>query len=133
MYTLCFTFRILKKEKLKLQLKEFEELKKKNPEEALEKLEALEKARALERHTLRHKSTGKWAKNKLIRAKYDKDVSIIVNRNNFTCEFLKDLSSKGLFYSMLCVFPNINHFYFVHLITLFNINTYIPLTLYPKV
>jgi U3 small nucleolar RNA-associated protein 14 len=51
MYTLCFTFRILKKEKLKLQLKEFEELKKKNPEEALEKLEALEKARALETHT----------------------------------------------------------------------------------
>ncbi|KAL4711481.1 hypothetical protein ACJJTC_000497 [Scirpophaga incertulas] len=66
--------RILKKEKLKQQLKEFEELQKKDPEQALQKLEALEKARALERHTLRHKSTGKWAKNKLIRAKYDKDV-----------------------------------------------------------
>ncbi|KAL4718283.1 hypothetical protein ACJJTC_013154, partial [Scirpophaga incertulas] len=65
---------ILKKEKLKQQLKEFEELQKKDPEQALQKLEALEKARALERHTLRHKSTGKWAKNKLIRAKYDKDV-----------------------------------------------------------
>ncbi|CAG9792307.1 unnamed protein product [Diatraea saccharalis] len=66
--------RILKKEKLKLQLKEFEELQKKNPEEALQKLEALEKARALERHTLRHKNTGKWARNQLIRAKYDKEV-----------------------------------------------------------
>ncbi|KAL0820420.1 hypothetical protein ABMA28_006296 [Loxostege sticticalis] len=66
--------RILKKERLKQQLKEFEELQKKNPEEALEKLEALEKARALERHTLRHKNTGKWAKNKLIQAKYDKEV-----------------------------------------------------------
>lgn len=67
--------RILKKEKLKAQLKEFEELQKKDPEEALKKLEALDKARALERHTLRHKNTGKWAKSKLIRAKYDKDVS----------------------------------------------------------
>ncbi|XP_072944617.1 U3 small nucleolar RNA-associated protein 14 homolog A [Epargyreus clarus] len=66
--------RILKKEKLKQQLKEFEELQAKNPEEALKKLEELEKVRALERHTLRHKNTGKWAKNKLVRAKYDKEV-----------------------------------------------------------
>ncbi|CAF4810356.1 unnamed protein product [Pieris macdunnoughi] len=66
--------RILKKERLKQQLKEFEELQEKNPEEALKKLEELEKARALERHTLRHKNTGKWAKNKLVRAKYDKEV-----------------------------------------------------------
>ncbi|CAG4956930.1 unnamed protein product [Parnassius apollo] len=66
--------RILKKDKLKQQLKEFEELQSKNPEEALKKLEALEKARALERHTLRHKNTGKWAKSKLVRAKYDKEV-----------------------------------------------------------
>ncbi|XP_050682219.1 U3 small nucleolar RNA-associated protein 14 homolog A [Leptidea sinapis] len=66
--------RILKKERLKQQLKEFEELQFKNPEEALKKLEELEKARALERHTLRHKNTGKWAKNKLVRAKYDKEV-----------------------------------------------------------
>ncbi|KPJ18684.1 U3 small nucleolar RNA-associated protein 14-like A [Papilio machaon] len=66
--------RILKKDKLKQQLKEFEELQSKDPEEALKKLESLEKARALERHTLRHKNTGKWAKSKLIRAKYDKEV-----------------------------------------------------------
>lgn len=65
----------MKKERLKLQLKEFEELQKTDPEEALKKLESIEKARALERHTLRHKNTGKWAKNLLIRAKYDKDVS----------------------------------------------------------
>ena len=69
-----FYSRVLKKEKLKQELKEFEELQKKDPEEALKKLESIEKARALERHTLRHKSTGKWAKNKLIRAKYDKEV-----------------------------------------------------------
>ncbi|XP_038222329.1 U3 small nucleolar RNA-associated protein 14 homolog A [Zerene cesonia] len=66
--------RILKKERLKQQLKEFEDLQIKNPEEALKKLEELEKARALERHTLRHKNTGKWAKSKLVRAKYDKEV-----------------------------------------------------------
>ncbi|XP_023937111.2 U3 small nucleolar RNA-associated protein 14 homolog C [Bicyclus anynana] len=66
--------RILKKERLKQQLKEFEELQSKNPEEALKKLEELEKTRALERHTLRHKNTGKWAKSKLVRAKYDKEV-----------------------------------------------------------
>ncbi|CAH2231605.1 jg14327 [Pararge aegeria aegeria] len=66
--------RILKKERLKQQLKEFEELQIKNPEEALKKLEELEKSRALERHTLRHKNTGKWAKSKLVRAKYDKEV-----------------------------------------------------------
>lgn len=64
----------MKKEKLKEQLKEFEALQKENPEEALKKLDAIEKARALERHTLRHKNTGKWAKNQMIRAKYDKEV-----------------------------------------------------------
>lgn len=73
---MTFFFSILKKERLKQQIKEFEELQSKNPEEALKKLEELEKARALERHTLRHKNTGKWAKSKLVRAKYDKDVSI---------------------------------------------------------
>lgn len=72
---MSFYFSVLKKERLKLQLKEFEELQKTDPEEALKKLESIEKARALERHTLRHKNTGKWAKNLLIRAKYDKDVS----------------------------------------------------------
>lgn len=73
---LIFLYSVLKKERLKQELKEFEDLQKKDPEEALKKLEAIEKARALERHTLRHKSTGKWAKNKLIRAKYDKEVRI---------------------------------------------------------
>lgn len=71
-----FVLRILKKERLKQQLKEFEELQSKDPEQALKKLEELEKARALERHTLRHKNTGKWAKSKLVRAKYDKEVNV---------------------------------------------------------
>lgn len=63
---------------MKQQLKEFEELQSKDPEQALKKLEELEKARALERHTLRHKNTGKWAKSKLVRAKYDKEVNVLV-------------------------------------------------------
>ncbi|XP_014225952.1 U3 small nucleolar RNA-associated protein 14 homolog A [Trichogramma pretiosum] len=65
--------RIARKAKTKQQIKEFEELKKKNPEAALEKLDLIDKARAHERMTLRHKSTGQWAKNKQIRAKYDSE------------------------------------------------------------
>ncbi|OAD57563.1 U3 small nucleolar RNA-associated protein 14 like protein A, partial [Eufriesea mexicana] len=65
--------RVQRKEKIKLQLKEFEELQKTNPEAALEKLEQLDKTRAEERMSLRHKNTGKWAKSKQIRAKYDKE------------------------------------------------------------
>lgn len=55
---------------------EFEKLQKNNPEEALAKLEQLDKSRAEERMSLRHKGTGQWAKNKQIRAKYNKEVSI---------------------------------------------------------
>ncbi|KAI4456734.1 u3 small nucleolar rna-associated protein 14 [Holotrichia oblita] len=65
--------RIQRKEKIKEQMKEFELLQKTNPEEALKKLEEIEKARAEERASLRHKSTGKWARNQQIRAKYDKE------------------------------------------------------------
>lgn len=65
--------RILRKEKIKQKLKEFEELQKTDPELALKKLEEIEKARALERFNLRHKGTGQWAKNKQVRAKYDKE------------------------------------------------------------
>ncbi|EFN89503.1 U3 small nucleolar RNA-associated protein 14 homolog A [Harpegnathos saltator] len=65
--------RIERKKKIKEQLIEFEELQKTNPEEALARLEQLDKSRAQERMSLRHKSTGQWAKNKQIRAKYDKE------------------------------------------------------------
>lgn len=67
--------RVQKKEKMKQQMKEFELLQKTNPEAALEKLEEIERARAEERMSLRHKSTGQWAKSKLIRAKYDREVN----------------------------------------------------------
>lgn len=73
--------RIQRKDKLKQQLKDFESLKDSNPQEALAKLEQLDKTRAEERMSLRHKNTGQWAKNKQIRAKYDKEVSIILIQN----------------------------------------------------
>lgn len=63
--------RIARKAKIKQQMKDFELLQKTDPEKALEKLEALDKTRAEERMSLRHKSTGQWAKNKQVRAKYD--------------------------------------------------------------
>lgn len=59
-----------------MQLKEFEELQKNDPEAALEKLEQLDRTRAEERMSLRHKNTGQWAKSKQVKAKYDKDVSV---------------------------------------------------------
>nr|XP_022900415.1 U3 small nucleolar RNA-associated protein 14 homolog A [Onthophagus taurus] len=65
--------RILRKERAKQEIKDFEKLQKENPEEALKKLEEIEKTRMMERASLRHKSTGKWAKNQQIRAKFDKD------------------------------------------------------------
>lgn len=66
--------KLMKKQKMQEQIKQFELLQKTNPEAALEKLNALEKSRVLERASLRHKNTGTWAKNLQIRAKYDKDV-----------------------------------------------------------
>ncbi|TDG42822.1 hypothetical protein AWZ03_010731 [Drosophila navojoa] len=66
--------KLLKRQKVLEQVKQFEILKKTNPEAALEKLNALEKSRLLERASLRHKNTGTWAKNLQMRAKYDKEV-----------------------------------------------------------
>lgn len=66
--------RLQKREKLKKQMKEFEELQKTDPEAALKRLEILDHSRVEERANLRHKNTGTWAKNLQIRAKYDKDV-----------------------------------------------------------
>lgn len=65
--------RILKKERLRNQMKEFEELKQSNPELALEKLKDLEKQRVLERVSLRHRNTGKWAKQQMLRTKYNQE------------------------------------------------------------
>lgn len=66
--------RILKKEKMRQQIKEFEALQKTDPEAALRKIEQLDRGRVEERANLRHRNTGTWAKNLQVRAKYDKDV-----------------------------------------------------------
>lgn len=66
--------KIMKKEKMKNQMKEFEVLQRSDPELALQKLEKFEKSRVLERALLRHKNTGTWAKNLQVRAKYDTTV-----------------------------------------------------------
>ncbi|XP_058824153.1 U3 small nucleolar RNA-associated protein 14 homolog A [Topomyia yanbarensis] len=66
--------KLLKRDKVRSQIKQFEELQKTDPEAALKQLEAIEKHRYKERVTLRHKNTGTWAKNMQIRAKYDMNV-----------------------------------------------------------
>lgn len=65
--------RIMKKEKMRQQIKEFELLQKTDPEAALRKIEQLDRTRIEERGLLRHRNTGTWAKNLQVRAKYDKD------------------------------------------------------------
>lgn len=63
--------RTLRRQKIKQQLKDFENLQKTDPEAALKQLEQIEKARAEERMTLRHRNTGKWARSRAVRAKYN--------------------------------------------------------------
>ncbi|XP_068106097.1 U3 small nucleolar RNA-associated protein 14 homolog A isoform X2 [Hyperolius riggenbachi] len=65
--------KVLKKSKKKDAVKEFDELRKTNPEAALEELQKLERARMEERMTLKHQNSGKWAKSKAIMAKYDEE------------------------------------------------------------
>nr|SVE75839.1 EOG090X08JJ [Daphnia hispanica] len=65
--------RLLKRDKMKTHIKEFDALKEHDPQKALEKLEQLEKKRIEERMTLKHKGAGKWAKLQAIRSKYDQN------------------------------------------------------------
>lgn len=68
--------RFARRERIRNQIKEFEELQQKDPEAALLRLEEIEKERALERVSLRHRSTGQWARNQAVRAKYDREVCL---------------------------------------------------------
>lgn len=63
--------KIVKKGRAKKALKDFEQLRKVDPDAALEELEKMEKARMMERMSLKHQNSGKWAKSKAIMAKYD--------------------------------------------------------------
>nr|CAG4644072.1 EOG090X08JJ [Lepidurus arcticus] len=71
--------RLMKKDRLKKQITAFETLKVTNPDAALKELERLDEQRVEERASLRHKSTGKWAKVQAIRAKYDKDARSVLS------------------------------------------------------
>ncbi|XP_015917965.1 U3 small nucleolar RNA-associated protein 14 homolog A [Parasteatoda tepidariorum] len=73
--------RLLKKEKLKKVMKEFEELQKTDAAKALEQLADLDKIRILERVTLKHRNTGKWAKQQKLRAKYNPDSRSILKED----------------------------------------------------
>ncbi|KAF5291439.1 hypothetical protein FQR65_LT01750 [Abscondita terminalis] len=64
--------RIQRREKVKDQIKNFEQLRNTDQEGALKKLDELERVRAEERASLRHRNTGKWARSKQVKAKYDK-------------------------------------------------------------
>uniref|UniRef100_A0A5F8HA55 UTP14C small subunit processome component n=1 Tax=Monodelphis domestica TaxID=13616 RepID=A0A5F8HA55_MONDO len=63
--------KVLKKRNDKKILKNFEELRKVDPTSALEELAKMERARIQERMSLKHQNKGKWAKSKVIMAKYD--------------------------------------------------------------
>ncbi|XP_074863758.1 U3 small nucleolar RNA-associated protein 14 homolog A [Carettochelys insculpta] len=63
--------RVLLRGRNRKALKEFEELRKLDPEAALTKLEELERARIEERMSLKHQNKGKWARSKAIMAKYN--------------------------------------------------------------
>lgn len=63
--------RVLQKGRSRKALKEFEELRKLDPEAALGKLEEMERKRMEERMSLKHQNKGKWARSKAIMAKYD--------------------------------------------------------------
>ncbi|XP_034243687.1 U3 small nucleolar RNA-associated protein 14 homolog A [Thrips palmi] len=80
-----------RRECIRKQIKEFEELQEKDPEAALERLAEIEKQRVLERASLRHRSTGKWAQNHAVRAKYDKESRQVLSEQ---LQINKDLTQK---------------------------------------
>ncbi|EMP32091.1 U3 small nucleolar RNA-associated protein 14 like protein A [Chelonia mydas] len=63
--------RVLQKGRSRKALKEFEVLRKLDPEAALTKLEEMERNRIEERMSLKHQNKGKWARSRAIMAKYN--------------------------------------------------------------
>ncbi|KAK8729181.1 hypothetical protein OTU49_008667 [Cherax quadricarinatus] len=72
--------RLLRRERLRKQKLELEQLQKTDPEAALEKLEELERARVEERMSLRHK-TSKWAHLQGFRANKDENAMAALKEN----------------------------------------------------
>jgi U3 small nucleolar RNA-associated protein 14 len=88
-------------------LKDFEVLQKTDPETALQQLEKLERTRAEERVSLRHRSTRQWARNKAVRAKYDKEVSIPAKYYLFILQIIPQVQVQNVYvkmtYSITCL------------------------------
>ncbi|XP_068225156.1 U3 small nucleolar RNA-associated protein 14 homolog A [Palaemon carinicauda] len=82
--------RLLRKDKLKQERAQLEELQKSNPEAALEKLEELERARVHERMTLRHKKS-KWAQLQGLRVGRDETARAALKEN---LNMHQDLTAK---------------------------------------
>ncbi|KAG0720966.1 U3 small nucleolar RNA-associated protein 14 A [Chionoecetes opilio] len=83
--------RLLRRERLKKQKAELEELHKTDPEAALDGLQQLERARIEERMSLRHK-TSKWAHLQGLRATTDKSVMAALRENQ---RMYKELTGKA--------------------------------------
>ncbi len=67
--------KIARKQKEKEREKEIEELRKTDPELAMEKMQEDEKSRILERATLKHRNNSKFMQLQAKRARKDKEVS----------------------------------------------------------
>lgn len=83
--------RLLRKEKIKKQLKDFEELQHTDPGQAMVKLNELEESRVQERMSLKHRNTSKWAKMQAARAKYNKDSRLALTEQ---LKISRDLTQK---------------------------------------
>ncbi|XP_040913880.1 U3 small nucleolar RNA-associated protein 14 homolog A [Toxotes jaculatrix] len=79
------------KAKRKEFLKQFDEMVKTDPAAALEELNKMELARMQERMSLKHQNSSKWAKSKMIMAKYDEGARKAMQQQ---LELNKDLTQK---------------------------------------
>ncbi|ESO89301.1 hypothetical protein LOTGIDRAFT_183349 [Lottia gigantea] len=66
--------KILRKEKMKKEEKELDSLQKTDPEKYLEKIEYADKARVEERMSLKHRGGSKFARKKMMYARYDPEM-----------------------------------------------------------
>lgn len=105
--------RLLRREKLRKQRKDVEELQKKDPEAALEILKELELARIEERMSLRHKKS-KWAQFQGTRATRDSQVSVCVCGCACTCTHLSITGASNT----KVYFKNFNYILYIFLIFL---------------
>lgn len=83
--------KVQNKAKRKEFVKKFDEMVKTDPAGALEELNKMELARMQERMSLRHQSSGKWAKSKAIMAKYDEGARKAIQQQ---LQVQKDLTEK---------------------------------------